>query len=140
MSETPVMEASAFLMLETTCTGDTFHPHHSVASRLKPADGRGLGVSGCRRCVGAKRLNLSMPQRVNPFAGWTPEDIAMGRRWVETWKRAGEALERVHVKELRELDAYHAIALLCGPGVEQPRPASGLVEQQRWFMKVARNS
>ncbi len=80
-----------------------------------------------------------MEQRDDPFAGWSPEDIALGRRWVETWKRTAKALERVRIRELRELDPYNTIALLCGPQVEPPRVSSGLVEQQRWFMRVARN-
>lgn len=90
----------------------------------------------------AKRLNSSMAQRANPLAGWTPEEIAVGRRWVETWKHAGEALEHIRLRELRELDPYQAIAMLCGLGTptESPRPDSGLVEQQRWFMKVLRHS
>ncbi len=44
-------------------------------------------------------------------------------------------------EELRRLDAYQAIALLCGPAdytVEPraPKPTSGLVEQQRFFQKI----
>lgn len=75
--------------------------------------------------------------------GWTPEQIEQGKRWVETWKAAGEALERVRREELRRLDVYKAIALLCGPAdyrvpPRAPKPTSGLVEQQYWFMKAAR--
>ena len=81
-----------------------------------------------------------MAQRENPFAGWSPEDIANGRRWAETWKRTTEALERIRNRELQELDAYRAIALLSGPHVEPPRASSGLVEQHRWFMRAPRNS
>jgi hypothetical protein len=76
------------------------------------------------------------------LSGWTPEQIALGVRWVETWQLAGEDLERIHRKELRELDTYRTIQLLCGPAdytcpPRAPKPFSGLVEQQRWFMKVA---
>jgi hypothetical protein len=51
-------------------------------------------------------------------------------------------LERMRRKEIRELDTYGAIARLCGPAdytrsPRAPRPFSGLVEQQRWFMKGA---
>jgi hypothetical protein len=77
------------------------------------------------------------------LSSWTPAQIALGKRWVETWKLAGEELERIHRKELRELDTYRAIELLCGPAdytrpPRTPKPYSGLVEQQRWFMKAAR--
>ena len=73
---------------------------------------------------------------------WTPEQLALAQRWVETWKLAVVDLERIRRQELRQLDTYRAIELLCGPGdstcpPRAPRPSSGLVEQQRWFMKVA---
>lgn len=83
-----------------------------------------------------------MSKEEAPLASWTPEQIAVGKRWVKTWKLAGEALERVRRKELRELDGYRAIELLCGSAdytrpPRAPRPTSGLVEQQRWFVKAA---
>lgn len=74
--------------------------------------------------------------------GWTPEQIALGRRWIETWRLAGDDLERIRRREIRELDTYQTIALLCGPAdyrrpPHAPKLTSGLVEQQRWFMKAA---
>jgi len=74
---------------------------------------------------------------------WTPEQIALGRRWVQTWQAAGPALERLRRQELRQLDPHRAIALLCGDfdyrtPPRQARPTSGLVEQQYWFQKAAR--
>jgi hypothetical protein len=73
---------------------------------------------------------------------WTPEQIALGRRWVETWRKAGPELERLRREELRALDVQRAIALLCGPvdyrlPPRAPKPTSGLIEQQRLFMKAA---
>jgi hypothetical protein len=52
-------------------------------------------------------------------------------------------MEQLRRDELRRLDAQRAIALLCGPADyrAEPRaakPTSGLIEQQRWFMKAAR--
>ena len=80
----------------------------------------------------------------NPPAtsGWTPDEVAAVRRWIETWKLAGPELEKIRRTEIRTLDGYHAIALLCGPAdytspPRAPKPYSGLVEQQRWFMKAA---
>jgi hypothetical protein len=83
-----------------------------------------------------------MKNEPSVLASWTAEQIADGKRWVETWQLAGADLERIHRKELRELDTYRAIALLCGPAdytrpPRAPKPFSGLVEQQRWFMKAA---
>ena len=67
---------------------------------------------------------------------WTPEQVALGRRWVAAWREAGREMERLRREDLRRLDAQRAIALLCGPAdyrvaPRAPRPSSGLVEQQR---------
>ncbi len=75
------------------------------------------------------------------LASWSPEQIAIGRRWVQAWKNAGRELERIRREELRQLDAYAAIALLCGPAdyreaPRAPKPTSGLIEQQRIFRKL----
>ena len=72
---------------------------------------------------------------------WTPQQIALGKRWVETWQRAAVELERIRRQEIRELDTYQSIKLLCGPRdytrpPYAPKPSSGLVEQQRWFRKA----
>ena len=76
------------------------------------------------------------------IANLSPDQIALARRWVKTWQEAGPRLERVRREELRRLDPQRAIALLCGAAdytvpPRAPRPTSGLVEQQRWFMKMA---
>jgi hypothetical protein len=83
-----------------------------------------------------------MDKEPSALSDWTPEQIALGRRWVETWKLAGAELERIRRQELRRLDSFRSIALLCGQAdytcpPRAPRPYSGLVEQQRWFMKAA---
>lgn len=72
---------------------------------------------------------------------WTSEQREATRRWVEAWRTAGPALEAVRVRELRALDGHRAIALLTGPADYRAEPrkarqSSGLVEQQRWFMKA----
>jgi len=81
-------------------------------------------------------------QAKSALAGWTPEQIAQGKLWVEAWKRAGEAMEKLRAEELQRLDRYRAIELLCGEydyTVEPraPKPYSGLVEQQYWFKRAA---
>ena len=85
----------------------------------------------------------AMANESSALAGWTPEQIATGRRWVETWRLAGADLERIRRREIRELDTYKTISLLCGPAdytvpPRAPKPTSGLIEQQRWFMKAAK--
>jgi hypothetical protein len=84
-----------------------------------------------------------MDEKPSSLANWTPEQIAQGKLWVEAWKRAGERMEQLRREELRQLDPQRAIELLCGHGDYTvpplaPKPTSGLVEQQRWFMKAAR--
>ena len=69
--------------------------------------------------------------------------MANARQWVKTWQEAGPRLEAIRRRELRELDTYTAIALLCGPAdyrvpPRPPKPTSGLVEQQRVFRKAPR--
>lgn len=81
--------------------------------------------------------------RRSALESWTPEQVARGRRWVKAWQDAAPHLERVRREELRQLDPYTAIALLCGPAdyrvpPRAPRDGSGLVEQQRLFRKLRR--
>ena len=61
---------------------------------------------------------------------------------MQAWREAGQEMERLRREDLRRLDAYRAIALLCGPAdyhvpPRAPKPTSGLVEQQYWFKKAA---
>ena len=84
-----------------------------------------------------------MSDEPSALSGWTPEQIAQGKRWVETWRLAGADLERISRQELRELDTYRAIELLCGDfdytvPPRAPLPTSGLIEMQRKFMKAAK--
>ena len=83
-----------------------------------------------------------MESQSTSLADWTPEEIELGRRWVQAWRTAGPELERLRREELRRLDPQRAIAMLCGPAdyhvpPRAARPTSGLVEQQRWFKKAA---
>ncbi|MGE3842889.1 MAG: hypothetical protein AB7I50_15040 [Vicinamibacterales bacterium] len=75
------------------------------------------------------------------LASWTPEQVALGKRWVQTWRDAGPELDRLRRRDLRTLDSYATIALLCGPAdyataPRAPKPTSGLVEQQRLFRRL----
>ena len=93
--------------------------------------------------TGGTAIMALMSSSHSRLSDWTPQQIALGRRWVVTWSLAGPELERIRRKELRSLDSAQAIALLCGPADYRvaPRaanPTSGLVEQQQWFMKAAR--
>jgi hypothetical protein len=85
----------------------------------------------------------SVKPRESALSAWTPEQVAQGRRWVRAWQEAGPRLEAIRRRELRELNAFEAIALLCGPAdytvpPRAPKPTSGLVEQQRLFARLRR--
>ena len=86
----------------------------------------------------AKILDMKKPPAL---ADWTPEQIALGKKYVQTWKRAAVELERIKRKEIRKLDTYQTISLLCGDAdytkpPYAPKPWSGLIEQQRLFKKA----
>jgi hypothetical protein len=79
------------------------------------------------------------------LADWTPEQIAAGKRWVETWQKAGIELERIRRQELRQLDTYQTIELLCRPAdytvlPRAPLPTSGMIDMQRLFMRARQNA
>lgn len=74
------------------------------------------------------------------------DEIALMKRWVETWKLAGPELERIKKEELRALSEEEGIAdvesILSVPvdgwTPEWRKTWSGLVEQQRLFAKLKR--
>ena len=69
-----------------------------------------------------------MARALSALESWTPEQIAAGRRWAATWKSTGPELERIRRQELRRIDAFETIALLCGPADYRvpPRPQADL--------------
>jgi hypothetical protein len=79
-----------------------------------------------------------MKRQDSSLADWSPEQLAQGRAWIRAWRSASEKLERIRRQELRAVDTYRALEQLSGaPGPVLPaRPSSGLVEQQRWFMRA----
>ena len=60
-------------------------------------------------------------KKASALADWTPEQLALGKKWVETWKHAAVELERIKRKEIRELDTYktisHLVARLITPNL-----------------------
>jgi len=58
---------------------------------------------------------------------------------VETWRRAGEELERLRRAEIASIDTREAIRQIFGcHGAALPAPSttSGLIEQQAWFARI----
>ena len=64
------------------------------------------------------------------------------RRWVETWRKAGEELDAIRRREIETTDTAQAVHDLFGCSQTwpelPPRLTSGLVEQQAWFAKLRR--
>jgi hypothetical protein len=64
------------------------------------------------------------------------------RRWVETWKEAGPKLDAIRRREIREADNLKVLAMLESAfnhaRTLPPRPSSGMVEMQKWLVKLAR--
>ena len=65
----------------------------------------------------------------------------MMKRWVDTWRQAGPLLEEIRRQEVRDLDTNETIESLSfhadfSQAPYRPDPTSGLIEQQRWFMKL----
>ena len=64
------------------------------------------------------------------------------KQWADNWKRVGPLLEQIEANALRENDGKSLESFIpilnwvCERAT--PRPTSGLVEQQRWFMKIRR--
>ncbi|HEY6804153.1 MAG TPA: hypothetical protein VI306_11275 [Pyrinomonadaceae bacterium] len=68
-------------------------------------------------------------------------DSMTAKRWVDTWRITGAELKKIRREELRSIIPFDEIGKLCGNfdyRVEPraPKPTSGLVEQQYWFMKA----
>ena len=64
----------------------------------------------------------------------------MMKKWVETWKTTGPILKKMRRADRRKLDILKTIeALTFSADFSQepfrPQPTSGLIEQQRLFMK-----
>ena len=63
------------------------------------------------------------------------------KKWVETWERAGRALDEVKRRELRAYDYFKNQAMIdemlqWAVDHQEVRLTTGLVEQQRLFMKM----
>jgi len=68
-------------------------------------------------------------------------DPELLRRWVDTWRHAGQELDEVRRREIESVDTQEAVRQIFGNGdhpIDLPPPpvTSGLVEQQAWFAKV----
>jgi hypothetical protein len=79
------------------------------------------------------------------MSGPTPETRVRARRWLESWERAGAALEDERARRLREMGPDDARQLTRDVlALWRPAPAdelgAELVTHQRWFAAAARAS
>ena len=62
------------------------------------------------------------------------------KKWVAVWKNAGREMDRLRKQELRKQNSEETILSLL-PAFEdaivknEPRPSSGMIEQQRYFKR-----
>lgn len=73
----------------------------------------------------------------------TDAEKATLKEYAERWKRLGPLLEEQREEDVRRSDTIGAFAFFAGMPLHNltsfpPEPTSGLVEQQRWFLKIAR--
>jgi len=67
------------------------------------------------------------------------------KQWVDNWKRRGKILEKLRIDEMRKSNTYESMVALTDAfnsaiaAFETP-PTSGLVEQQKWFMLLRKNT
>ena len=70
----------------------------------------------------------------------TDAERELTRRWIDTWAAAAPELQKVRDADIRAADTASMIectAAMFRDAVRNfpPKPTSGLIEQQRWFMK-----
>jgi hypothetical protein len=73
----------------------------------------------------------------------TNAEAARDRDWVACWGRAGTRMQSLRREQLRTIDTPQALLNLASAFEScrlhhRPAPSSGLIEQQRWFRKVAK--
>ena len=73
----------------------------------------------------------------------TAQETENARRWVQAWKTAGPLLEEIRAEEIRATDTVKAMEMLddafsSAIWLNQPRSGSGLVEQQKIFLRALR--
>lgn len=73
----------------------------------------------------------------------TEQETENARRWMQAWKVAGPLLEEIRAEEIRATDTVKAMEMLddafsSAIWLNQPRAGSGLVEQQKIFLRARR--
>ena len=83
------------------------------------------------------------PWRIVAEKKMADSEVDRIRQWVDCWKTAGLRLEELRRKELRHADTQESLQNLAGAFEScrlhhKPASTSGLIEQQRWFKRLAK--
>ena len=75
----------------------------------------------------------------------TESERELTKRWVQTWAVAGPEMQKVRDADIRAADTASMIScmeILFRDAVKNfpPKPVSGLMEQQSWFLKLHRRA
>jgi len=71
-------------------------------------------MSSLELCASMRHARIRAVNKPSAIVDWMLEQIALAKRWVETWGLAAVDLERIRLKEIRELDIYKSLSRLCG--------------------------
>jgi hypothetical protein len=68
-------------------------------------------------------------------------DVQTLQCWVDGWKTAGARMDQLRRERLRNIDTQQSLRNLADAFEacrihSQPRPTSGLVDQQHWFERL----
>jgi hypothetical protein len=135
-----------FVSLVVRVTGwDLNHSVWRNPSRTPSRTGRNLAVHPitiCRCLALSFDTDIATDETMKPDNRIMDEREAM-RRWVETWKEAGPALEAIRRKEIEAINVLESLAALedaFNYALRElpPRQSSGLVEMQKWFARLRR--
>jgi hypothetical protein len=96
-----------------------------------------------RARFGFDEIRLAIESCFGYHSTMTDAERALTKRWVDTWAQAAPELQKVRDADIRASDTASMIecctslfrdALKNHP----PKPTTGLIEQQTWFMKMQR--
>jgi hypothetical protein len=70
------------------------------------------------------------------------KNLAPLKTFVDQWQRLGPELEKIRQRELKTISTPQTLQNLAGAFEDcrlrfPPKPTSGLIQQQKWFKKLA---
>ena len=73
----------------------------------------------------------------------TDKEKAAMKGWVDNWKKTGKVMDKLHRKEAKTINITNEILSLSDASeaaikMYPPKMTSGLIEMQRYFMKLTK--